>query len=152
MQPIYPPLSINEVTTNPNIAIGTATTTSTRAPAPTALNLTLLNSKPNQVTNTSGALPFRQMTNNDSNVYGNVPLSAPPTKTTILERPAHNHGAPRTGMPTPYSPYMPFTPLTPMTPSRLVTKKERKKEQKANGLRVLAEDDMVASDEDMWGM
>jgi len=54
-------------------------------------------------------------------------------------------------MPTPYSPYMPFTPVTPLTPSRIVTKRERKREGKENGLHVLNEDDMVKDDGDMWG-
>lgn len=54
-------------------------------------------------------------------------------------------------MPTPYSPYMPFTPVTPLTPSRMVTKRQRKREGRENGLRVLNEDDMVKGDEDMWG-
>jgi hypothetical protein len=79
-------------------------------------------------------------------------MSAPPTKTTILERPVHVPGGPRTGMPTPYSPYMPFTPVTPMTPSRLVTKRDRKRLDKSNGLKVLHEDDMVKNDDDLWGI
>ena len=156
MHPIYPPQSIDQVTSMP---IGSATTTgtpmSTRAAVPAPLNLSLLGSK--QTANTSGTLPFRQMhlNNNDNRSftnYENGPLSAPPTKTTILERPMHGiGGGPRTGMPTPYSPYMPFSPVTPMTPSHVVTKKDRKRQEKANVLKVLSEDDMVASDEDMWG-
>jgi hypothetical protein len=102
------------------------------APAPLSIN-----------PNSASALPFRQQFN--------PPLSAPPTKTTILERPAYVPGGPRTGMPTPYSPYMPFTPVTPLTPSRLVTKREKRRQQKNNGLRVLHEDDMVKNDDDMWG-
>jgi len=90
----------------------------------------------------SSSLPFRD-------AYGLQ--SAPPTKTTILERPAKQMNGPRTGMPTPYSPYMPFTPVTPLTPSRIVTKRERKREGKENGLHVLNEDDMVKDDGDMWG-
>ena len=54
-------------------------------------------------------------------------------------------------MPTPYSPYMPFTPVTPLTPSRIVTRQQRKQQDKENGLRVLREDDMVKDGEDMWG-
>lgn len=54
-------------------------------------------------------------------------------------------------MPTPYSPYMPFTPVTPLTPSRIVTKRERKREGKESGLHVLNEDDIVKDDGDMWG-
>ena len=79
------------------------------------------------------------------------PQSAPPTKTTILEREETMHG-PRTGIPqTPYSPYMPFTPITPITPSHFVTRRDRRQREKDNGMRVLHEDDLVMSDEDMWG-
>jgi hypothetical protein len=46
---------------------------------------------------------------------------------------------------------MPFTPLTPLTPSRIVTKKQRKREGKENGLRALNEEDAVRSEDDMWG-
>ncbi|KUL81441.1 hypothetical protein ZTR_09671 [Talaromyces verruculosus] len=99
---------------------------------------------PLSINSSNSTLPFRQQFN--------PPMSAPPTKTTILERPAHVPGGPRTGMPTPYSPYMPFTPVTPMTPSRLVTKRDRKRLDKSNGLKVLHEDDMVKSDEELWGM
>ena len=59
---------------------------------------------------------------------------------------------PKTGVPaTPYSPYTPFTPMTPVTP-RLMTKKEMKKRRKEDGMGVLSEDDMVRSDDDMWGV
>ncbi|PIG81482.1 hypothetical protein AARAC_006915 [Aspergillus arachidicola] len=78
--------------------------------------------------------------------------SAPATKTTVLERPLKPMNGPRTGMPTPYSPYMPFTPVTPLTPSRMVTKRQRKREAKESGLRVLNEDDVVRDNEDMWGL
>lgn len=79
------------------------------------------------------------------------PQSAPPTKTTILEREEMPHG-PRTGIPqTPYSPYMPFTPITPITPSHMVTRRDRRQKEKDSGMRVLHEDDLVMSDEDMWG-
>lgn len=79
------------------------------------------------------------------------PQSAPPTKTTILEREEMARG-PRTGIPqTPYSPYMPFTPVTPITPSHFVTRRDRRQKEKDSGMRVLHEDDMVMSDEDMWG-
>jgi hypothetical protein len=78
--------------------------------------------------------------------------SAPPTKTTfvnIRESIIGHH--PKTGVPqTPYSPYMPQTPMTPVTPSRLVTRKDMKREKKKQGLKVLSEDDMVQSDQDMW--
>jgi hypothetical protein len=77
--------------------------------------------------------------------------SAPATKTTILERPTKNRNGPVTGMPTPYSAYMPFTPVTPFTPGRMVTKRERRREERENGLRVLNEDDLVKDDDDVWG-
>jgi hypothetical protein len=96
----------------------------------------------NSSTNT---LPFRQ-------VYADSLRSAPPTKTTfvnIRESVIGHHS--KTGVPQiPYSPYMPMTPMTPVTPSRLVTRKEMKREKKKMGLKVLSEDDMVKSDEDMW--
>jgi hypothetical protein len=38
-----------------------------------------------------------------------------------------------------------------MTPSRMVTKREKRRQDKSNGLRVLQEDDMVKTDEDIWG-
>ncbi|KAL4918276.1 hypothetical protein BDW62DRAFT_210561 [Aspergillus aurantiobrunneus] len=91
----------------------------------------------------SSSLPFRE-------AYPQQ-LSAPPTKTTILERPEKNLNGPRTGMPTPYSPYMPFTPVTPLTPSRIVTKKQRKRQGRENGLRALNEEDAVKDENDMWG-
>ena len=109
-----------------------------RAPVPAPLST-------RSATNSSNmSLPFRQYT---------TPLqSAPSTKTTFLERRESKlHTVPRTGVPsTPYSPYMPFTPITPITPGRLVTKEERKRNQKKNGLKVLVEDDLVKNDEDMW--
>lgn len=106
-----------------------------RAPAPAPLSL----STPGQ---SKSSLPFRDA----------YPLqSAPATKTTVLERPAKPLNGPRTGLPTPYSPYMPFTPVTPLTPSRIVTRKQRKREAKENGLRVLNEDDIVRDDEEVWG-
>lgn len=113
-----------------------------RAPAPAPLSLsTSSRIAPSSQGAPPGGLPFRDA----------FPLqSAPPTKTTILERPSKPNG-PRTGMPTPYSPYMPFTPVTPLTPSRIVTRQQRKQQGKENGLRVLKEDDMVKDDEDMWG-
>ncbi|THC91722.1 hypothetical protein EYZ11_008825 [Aspergillus tanneri] len=106
-----------------------------RAPAPAPLTL----STPGHG---SSSLPFRDA----------YPLqSAPATKTTVLERPEKPVGGPRTGLPTPYSPYMPFTPVTPLTPSRIITKRQRKREIRENGLRVLNEDDMVRDEEDIWG-
>lgn len=112
-----------------------------RAPAPLSLPTTSHMASSSQGA-PKGGLPFRDA----------FPLqSAPPTKTTVLERPAKQMNGPRTGMPTPYSPYMPFTPVTPLTPSRMVTKRQRKREGRENGLRVLNEDDMVKNDGDMWG-
>lgn len=107
-----------------------------RAPVPAPLTLSTVSSQG------ASSLPFRDA----------FPLqSAPATKTTVLERPEKPTGGPRTGLPTPYSPYMPFTPVTPLTPSRVVTKRQRKREVKENGLRVLNEDDMVRDDGDVWG-
>ncbi|KAL6240988.1 hypothetical protein RBB50_012083 [Rhinocladiella similis] len=95
--------------------------------------------------NSSSTLPFRQ-------IYDGSLKSAPPTKTTFVDRRESILGVhPKTGVPqTPYSPYMPMTPMTPVTPRMLVTKKDRKR-MKKEGLKVLSEDDMVMSDEDMWG-
>lgn len=50
---------------------------------------------------------------------------------------------------TPYSAYMPFTPITPITP-RLVSRKERKERIKAEGKKVILEEDAVQDDKDMW--
>ncbi|KAJ5503499.1 hypothetical protein N7463_006373 [Penicillium fimorum] len=107
-----------------------------RPPAPLAL------STPSPSLSVPSNLPFRE-------AY--PPQSAPATKTTILERPAKNRMGPVTGMATPYSPYMPFTPVTPFTPGRTVTKRQRKREERENGLQVLNEDDMVKGDDDIWG-
>lgn len=94
----------------------------------------------------SNTLPFRQF-------YNKSLLSAPPTKRTFVDRRESMMGVhPKTGVPqTPYSPYMPHTPMTPMTPRSLMTKKEMKRNRKKEGLKVLSEDDVVLSDEDMWG-
>jgi hypothetical protein len=95
--------------------------------------------------NSTNSLPFRQF-------YNEALRSAPPTKTTFVGVRESVLGVhPKTGVPqTPYSPYMPFTPMTPVTPRSLVTKKEMKKNRKKEGLKVLSEDDLVLSDEDMW--
>ncbi|KAF7719953.1 Uncharacterized protein PECH_005810 [Penicillium ucsense] len=107
----------------------------TRA-APAPLNLSTPTAQ------TPSSLPFREA----------YPLqSAPPTKTTILERPTKTRNGPMTGMPTPYSAYMPYTPVTPFTPGRMVTRRERRREERENGLRVLNEDDLVKDDQDVWG-
>ncbi|KAI9371516.1 hypothetical protein BJX61DRAFT_534718 [Aspergillus egyptiacus] len=116
--------------------------TSQERPRPTPAPLNLQAAAPS-AGRSSSSLPFRE-------AYPQL-LSAPPTKTTILERPEKQLNGPRTGLPTPYSPYMPFTPLTPLTPSRIVTKKQRKREGRENGLRALNEEDAVRDDSDMWG-
>ncbi|KAJ5696756.1 hypothetical protein N7536_007168 [Penicillium majusculum] len=107
-----------------------------RPPAPLTLNT------PSPSSSIPSNLPFRE-------AY--PPQSAPATKTTILERPVKNRAGPLTGMATPYSPYMPFTPVTPFTPGRTVTKRQRKREERGNGLQVLNEDDLVKGDDDIWG-
>ncbi|KAL4928578.1 uncharacterized protein BDV17DRAFT_263827 [Aspergillus undulatus] len=123
------------------------TSTSSRRANPPTLNLhsasPIAPSPVNGPGGSSSSLPFRE-------AYPTL-LSAPPTKTTILERPEKQLNGPRTGLPTPYSPYMPFTPLTPLTPSRIVTKKQRKQLGRENGLRALNEEDAVKGEEDMWG-
>lgn len=122
----------------PPSAIGHGMPPSGRARPPAPLNLTTASP---QAQSSQNSLPFREA----------YPLqSAPATKTTILERPQKNRNGPITGVPTPYSAYMPFTPVTPFTPGRTVTKRQRKREEKENGLRVLNEDDLVKNDDDMW--
>lgn len=113
-----------------------------RAPAPAPLSLSPATSHGPTRNGNASSLPFRDAF---------PPQSAPATKTTIIERPAQPRGGPRTGVPTPYSPYMPFTPVTPLTPSRMVTRRQRKREIRENGLRVLDENDLVRGDEDVWG-
>ncbi|KAJ5586859.1 uncharacterized protein N7459_002624 [Penicillium hispanicum] len=116
-------------------AVGQIMPPSGRARAPPPLRLA-------PATQPSSSLPFRDA----------YPLqSAPATKTTILERPTQQRNGPITGVPTPYSAYMPFTPVTPFTPGRMVNKRQRRREEKENGLRVLNEDDLVQGDDDMWG-
>ncbi|KAF4270728.1 hypothetical protein CNMCM8812_000954 [Aspergillus fumigatus] len=128
--PPAPPITISQASSE--VSLGKAPG---RAPAPAPLSLST-------ASHGSSSLPFRDA----------FPLqSAPPTKTTVIERPIKPLNGPRTGLPTPYSPYMPFTPVTPLTPSRIVTKRQRKRETKENGLRVLNEDDIVKDDGDMWG-
>lgn len=90
-------------------------------------------------------LPFRQF-------YQDTMKSAPPTKTTFLDRRVSVMNGPKTGVPrTPYSPYCPSTPMTPVTPRRLLGKEELKKNKKAYALKVVKENEMVQSDNDMWG-
>jgi hypothetical protein len=96
-------------------------------------------------TNSTRSLPFRQN-------YADSLKSAPATKTTFLDKRETNlQSGPKTGVPfTPYSPYMPYTPLTPVTPRVLIGKEERKRKQKKTAMKVVSEDDLVASDDDMW--
>lgn len=92
-------------------------------------------------------LPFRQ-------IYKDTGMtSAPHTKTTFVRTREDVLGHhPKTGVPqTPYSPYMPMTPMTPVTPSTLATRKDIKRQRKTEQMKVLNEDDMVKSDEEMWG-
>jgi hypothetical protein len=105
----------------------------------------LANTMASNGSSSSNSLPFRQF-------YNETLKSAPATKTTFVGVRESIIGVhPKTGVPqTPYSPYMPFTPMTPVTPRSLVTKKEMKKNKKKEGLKVLSEDDMVMSDEDLW--
>lgn len=89
-------------------------------------------------------LPFRQ--------YQDPLKSAPATKTTFIDRRVSAMNGPKTGVPkTPYSPYCPTTPMTPVTPRRLLNKEELKKNKKQYAMKAVAENDMVQSDNDMWG-
>ena len=139
---------------------------SSRAPAPAPIQTqtqTQTRTQPRSATNNLNAsLPFRQQYggNNSSSSRSSdssncAQRSAPATKTTFVERRESilypGGSGPRTGLPVPYSPYMPQTPLTPVTPSRLVTKEDRKRAKKQNGLKPLAEDELVKNDDEMWG-
>lgn len=138
--PAPPPMPPGVTRTNTNNTTTSRGSNERRNPPP-ALNLQA--ASPGGPGNSASSLPFRD-------AYPQL-LSAPPTKTTILERPEKQINGPRTGLPTPYSPYMPFTPLTPLTPSRIVTKKQRKRAGKENGLRAVNEEDAVRDENDMWG-
>ncbi|KIV99378.1 uncharacterized protein PV09_08923 [Verruconis gallopava] len=100
-----------------------------------------------------GTLPLRAFQNSS----GDYPMSPGPVKQTILERKNDRIGrgpltarTPRTGVPmTPYTPYMPFTPITPVTPG-LMSRKMRKERIKAQGQRVLMEEDEVPDEDEMW--
>lgn len=94
----------------------------------------------------NNTLPFRQYQNTD-------PLrSAPPTKTTFVDRRVSALNGPRTGVPmTPYSPYQPQTPMTPITPRTLLNKQQLKEARKQYNLKSVAENDIVQDEEDMWG-
>ncbi|TLD21788.1 hypothetical protein E2P81_ATG08376 [Venturia nashicola] len=101
------------------------------------------------------SLPLRAFQNASAENIN--PASPGVIKTTYLEKKLEKVGrgpqtgrTPRTGVPpTPYSAYMPFTPITPVTPG-LVSRKERKERIKAEGRKVLLEEDEVKDDEDMW--
>lgn len=96
------------------------------------------------VVSSTRTLPFRQY-------YQESLRSAPPTKTTFVDRRLTTNG-PKTGVPmTPYSPYCPTTPMTPVTPRRLLTKEDLKRQKKQQALKVVREADIVQSDTDMWG-
>ncbi|KAE9977894.1 hypothetical protein EG328_001767 [Venturia inaequalis] len=103
----------------------------------------------------ANTLPLRAFQNASTENIN--PASPGIIKTTYLEKKLEKVGrgpqtgrTPRTGVPpTPYSAYMPFTPITPVTPG-LVSRKERKERIKAEGRKVLLEEDEVKDDEDMW--
>lgn len=135
--------SINNVTPR----IGTPPREKGRRPTPLAIPGTA-NSSQSTLALRTAPLPLRSLRSPNSA----RPMST--IKNTELTRPDPGRlRAPGTAGPqTPYSPfYMPQTPLTPMTPSRLVTREERKRAKKAEGRRVLTQEDMVVSEEDMWG-
>ncbi|QDS74980.1 hypothetical protein FKW77_005260 [Venturia effusa] len=102
----------------------------------------------------ANTLPLRAFQNASTE---NINPMSPGIKTTYLEKKLEKVGrgpqtgrTPRTGVPpTPYSAYMPFTPITPVTPG-LVSRKERKERIKAEGRKVLLEEDEVKDDEEMW--
>jgi len=128
---------------------------------PMNLNLSLPASPgPNKSASSSvNTLPLRAFQNasSESMIQVSNPLTPVPIKTTFLERKVDKVGrgmmtgrTPRTGVPqTPYSAYMPFTPMTPVTPG-LISRKERKERIKAEGRKVLVEEDEVKDNEDMW--
>jgi hypothetical protein len=115
-------------------------------PAPLSLRSAAGTGTTSSASNSTNSLPFRQFYNAESM------KSAPATKTTFVGVRDSIIGVhPKTGVPqTPYSPYMPYTPMTPVTPRTLVTKKEMKKNKKKEGLKVLSEDDLVPSDQELW--
>ncbi|KAK5958251.1 hypothetical protein OHC33_000093 [Knufia fluminis] len=99
-------------------------------------------------TNPTKTLPFR--------AYQEALKSAPPTKTTFLDRRASAFNGPKTGVPkTPYSPYCPTTPMTPVTPRRMLGKEELKRNKKSYALGVVRErereDGLVVGGDEMWG-
>ena len=177
--PLHPPPAIQEEQSRPGIAITIDTAVSSsnvpslgsQAPSnnnatprhesprhessrekgrrPTPLTLAgSTNSSQSTLALRTAPLPLRSLRSPNST----RPIST--IKNTELLRPDPGRlRAPGTAGPqTPYSPfYMPQTPLTPMTPSRLVTREERKRQKKAEGRRVLTQEDMVVSEEDMWG-
>lgn len=98
------------------------------------------------ISTTTKTLPFRQFYQQDAL------KSAPATKTTFVDRRQSAFNGPKTGVPkTPYSPYCPTTPMTPVTPRRLPNKQEIKQNKKQYAMQVVKENEMVQSDNDMWG-
>ena len=114
-----------------------------------------LPSSPKATRGPGGGLALRAF--NNAHGVSDYPLSPGPVKQTILERKNDRIGrgpmtgrTPRTGVPmTPYTPYMPFTPITPVTPG-LMSRKQRKERIKAEGRKVLVEEDEVADEDEMW--
>ena len=159
--PIQPPPAIVEEQSRPGFALtvdGVAAAPDGRSEAPLshtgkgrkpqALKLANSNDSSGTLSLRTAPLPLRALRSPKS--------TRPPSmiRATELTRPdPHRLMAPGSAMPqTPYSPfYMPQTPLTPMTPSRLVTREERKRAQKAEGRRVLTADDAVQEENEMWG-
>lgn len=88
------------------------------------------------------------------------PPPAVPTHLTLLSplQSRFRNGPPTAGLPTPYSPYMPMTPMTPVTPG-LQTREERRRRERESaggrgwgrGRRALGREDVVRSEEEMWG-
>lgn len=119
-----------------------------RAPPPIITNPRSANSSPNPLPlrgyEQPSSLPLRGY---------EQPLKSPDLRTTVLDRRLDKLGVntPKTGVPyTPYSPYMPFTPLTPVTP-HLVTKRDRKREQKEGRRRDAGAGKMVQSPKEIFG-
>lgn len=106
-------------------------------------------------TPTLGALPFRSLSNQQQlhlqpGSARALPSPGLNTKVTYLERRRDLLNPPRTGAATPYSPYMPFTPVTPVTP-HLMSRAERRQQQREAGRRAPAEEDRVIEEDEMWG-
>ncbi len=117
-------------------------------PHPSDFNLTTttptLHLPPRSANTSTSTLPLRSLHDG---------LRSPATKTTFIERRQDPRRllSPRTGgVPaTPYSAYMPFTPITPVTP-HLVTRQERKAQQKSALKKAATQDDAVPDSKDLW--